>query len=257
MADVKRLSEWPLPAGTFVHMLLRSFCLQASWNFERLQNLGFLFVLLPGLKKLYQGDELAEACSRHLEYFNSHPYLAPTILGASLRLECDMKRGHGEGGNIEDFKKMVMAPYAAMGDAFFWGGIRPLAAVVALFFAFQGSFLALPVFLLLFNLPHLVFRIMGLRRGLKLGLGVIHVVQAHRLPDLAMKAKEATVVLFGGLAAVLSLKVLGLQEIAGCWGLGVLPLVLVVVYGLRRRVAPLVLIYLSSAVLLLLGMFVQ
>jgi len=253
MVDVTRLSSWPLSARVRVSMTVRSFCLQSSWNFERLQNLGFLFVLLPGLKQLYQGDDLAVACSRHLEYFNSHPYLTPTILGATLHLESDISRGQGDVENIEDFKKMVMAPYAAMGDAFFWGGIRPLAAVVALYFAFHGSFWAPAAFILLFNVPHLVFRVMGFSRGLSLGLGVIHMVQAHRLPDLAMKAKEAAVVLFGGLAAVLALKVLHEKQLAGGWGVAVLPIVLMTVYVLRRRVAPLVLIYLSVAVLLLLG----
>lgn len=257
MAGLMRAHIWPLSPALRLKMLLRSFCLQASWNFEGLQNLGFLFVILPGLKRLHKGEDLAAACSRHLEYFNSHPYLAPCVMGATLHIEATIACGHVDVENVTDFKKMVMAPYAAMGDAFFWGGIRPLAAVVALFFAYRGSLWAVAVFLLMFNIPHLVFRIMGFKRGLSLGLGIIHVIQAHRLPDLAMRAKETTVVLFGGLAAVLALDLLTARHVGGYFGFAVLPMVLVAVWVLRRLLAPIVMIYVAVATLVLLGAFMQ
>ena len=240
----------PVPLSVHLRVALRSFCLQASWNFERLQNLGFLYVLLPGLRYLHGEAGLASACSRHLAYFNTHPYLASSIIGASLHMEADVAQGRAPAENLDEFKKMVMAPYAAMGDAFFWGGMRPLAAIIALFFAFRGSLWAPAVFLFTFNLPHLLFRIMGLRRGLALGLGVIHVIQAHRLPDLAMKAKEASVILLGGLAAVITLDTLRGEELGDYWGCALLPLVLCFVWLSRHRMAPLVLIYLSTGLLL-------
>ena len=168
-----------------------------------------------------------------------------------------MARGKGNAENIDEFKKMVMAPYAAMGDAFFWGGMRPLAAVGALFFAYRGSLWAVVVFLVVFNLPHLVFRIMGLRRGLSLGMGIIHVIQAHRLPDLAMKAKETTVILLGGLASVLTLGVLDEKQLGGYWGLGILPMIFVFIWLLRYRLAPLVMIYLITGSLLAINMFMR
>ncbi len=255
MADVNRATSWPLPLLTRVHILLRSLLLQASWNFERLQNVGFLFVILPGLRRLYPQQELRGACARHLEYFNSHPFLVPTILGASLHLEAETLGKNTQGDDVGEFKKMVMAPYAAMGDAFFWGGLRPLAAGVALFFAFRGSLWAPLIFLILFNVPHLLFRIMGFRRGLSLGLGVIHVIQAHRLPDLAMKAKEASVIVLGGLAAVLALDLVEGEGLGGYWGFFALPLLLAAVWLLRQRISPLVLIYGAISGLVLVGMF--
>jgi len=254
MAAVTPSTSWPLPLTTRAHMVLRSMVFQASWNFERLQNLGFLFVILPGLRRMYRGDDLAEACARHLEYFNSHPFLAPAILGASLHLEFDSRGDTTATEHVGEFKRMVMAPYAAMGDAFFWGGVRPLAAGIALFFAFRGSLWAPVVFLLLFNIPHLLFRIMGFRRGLSLGLGVIHVIQAHRLPDLAMKAKEVSVILLGGLSAVLTLDFVKERSVGGHWGFCALPVVLAVVWLVRHRVPPLALIYGAVASLVLVGM---
>ncbi|MEW6042584.1 MAG: PTS system mannose/fructose/sorbose family transporter subunit IID, partial [Elusimicrobiota bacterium] len=38
---------------SFPGMFFRSFLLQSVWNFERMQNVGFLFTVLPSLKKIY------------------------------------------------------------------------------------------------------------------------------------------------------------------------------------------------------------
>ena len=34
-------------------LFIRTFFVQSLWNFERLQNIGFLYVLYPVFKKLY------------------------------------------------------------------------------------------------------------------------------------------------------------------------------------------------------------
>lgn len=95
----------------------------------------------------------------------------------------------------------MMAPYAAMGDAFFWGGVRPLAAAIGLFFAARGSYWASAALLLCFNLPHLYFRLGGFFRGYREGPKIIETIQRWHLPDLAIRLKEATVILLGGLCA--------------------------------------------------------
>ncbi|HTA77131.1 MAG TPA: PTS system mannose/fructose/sorbose family transporter subunit IID, partial [bacterium] len=54
-----------------VFAFLRSFFLQAAWNFERYLSYGMAYVLLPVLKKVYANQEdRSQALSRHLEYFN-------------------------------------------------------------------------------------------------------------------------------------------------------------------------------------------
>ena len=124
---------------TRLHIWLRLLLLQASWNYQRLQGLGFLFALLPGLKVLYPPEQLRQVSLRYSGYFNTHPYLAPLVAGAVLKLEEERQRnGEDPAIDIEEFKVMVAAPYAAIGDALFWGGLRPLAAGIALFFAVKG-----------------------------------------------------------------------------------------------------------------------
>jgi PTS system mannose-specific IID component len=246
-----------LPKVVLVQVLLRSFLLQASWNFERLQNLGFLFVLAPALRFLYRGDELQAAYARHLEYFNTHPFLAAPVLGTVLHLEERLARGEENALGVQEFKRMTMAPYAAMRDALFWGGIRPLSAGVALFIAAKGSLFAPLVFLLLFNLPHLWFRTSGVLRGYAKGIGVVQAVQRIRLPDLAVRCKEGTVVLLGGLTAYLTHLTLLAEGRSTVWGLLVIPAVLVWGWLARKGFSALLLALASSALLLALSQLLR
>src|SRR3712207_350594 len=66
----------------------RSQFLQGSWNYERMQNMGWAYALIPALKKLYTTKEdRAAALERHMEFFNTHPYVAAPIIGVTLALE--------------------------------------------------------------------------------------------------------------------------------------------------------------------------
>ncbi|WP_032507065.1 PTS system mannose/fructose/sorbose family transporter subunit IID, partial [Streptococcus mutans] len=72
----------------------RSTFLQGSWNYERMQNLGWAYALIPAIKKLYKNKEdRAAALERHLEFFNTHPYIAAPILGVTLALEEEKSNG--------------------------------------------------------------------------------------------------------------------------------------------------------------------
>lgn len=110
-----------LPWGVLLRGCLRSLLHQASWNFERMQNLGLAYQLLPGLRRLYGGAPPAAVLRRHVEYFNTHPYLASWVAGTVLRLEEQQRSGETPAIDALTFRDMVMAPYAAMGDALFWG----------------------------------------------------------------------------------------------------------------------------------------
>lgn len=242
-----------LPWHVLVHVLLRSFLIQASWNFERLQNVGFMYVVAPALRFLYSEDELLKAYARHMEYFNTHPYLSSTVIGTVLNLETKVANGTPEAVEVEEFKKMVMAPYAAMGDAFFWGGLRPLAACIALFFAAKGSLWAPVVFLVLFNLGHFFYRFYGIFHAYRLGLGVLQVIQRHHLPDLALKAKEATVVILGGLCAYLSTLEFRHDDMTLVWGFLILPVVVFLSWLARKGISVLLLVLAASVVMLMAG----
>ena len=228
-----------LPGIILIRVLFRSFLLQSSWNYERMQNLGVLYVLSPALKYLYRGDELKAAYQRHLAYFNTHPFMSAPVLGATLVQEEKRAAGMDVTFSVEDFKSMIMAPYAAIGDALFWGGVRPLAACTALFFASKGSMLAPFIFLSLFNLPHLMMRFWGFFRGYARGVSVVEVIQRRRLPDVAIRFKEGAVILLGGLCAYLTVDTCRTENVAAGWGLLALPVMFVFVWLSRKGLSTL------------------
>jgi PTS system mannose-specific IID component len=244
-----------LPARVLARVVLRSLLLQGSWNFERLQSLGVLYAMAPALRFYYRGEELIAAGKRHLEYFNTHPFMASPVLGAILDLEQRRSRGEEVSVGVQDFRRMVMAPYAAIGDAFFWGAIRPLAAGVALFFAFMGSLWAPVVYLLLFNFPHLWCRVAGLLGGYSLGLRIVEVIRRLRLPDLAVRFKEVTVILLGGLSAWLTFFSLEGERVSTGWGLAVIPVVVLLSWLSRQGISVLLMVLAAAMVLVLSAQF--
>src|SRR3989339_20878 len=152
---------------------LRSFYLQATWNFERMQNVGFLYILLPFFQFIYPDKEKRKAVLlRHLGFFNTHPYAASVILGivASVEAERAEQDTIGE-GEIMVLKTNMAGPLAAIGDAFFWATWRPFVVALSLFIVvffvedpgFRGTWFAPLFFLVVFNALHLPFRYWGLK----------------------------------------------------------------------------------------------
>jgi PTS system mannose-specific IID component len=69
--------------------------LQGSWNYERMQNGGWCFAMIPAIKKLYadsKEDQIA-ALKRHLEFYNTHPYLSAPVIGVTLAMEEERANG--------------------------------------------------------------------------------------------------------------------------------------------------------------------
>ena len=100
----------------------RSTFLQGSWNYERMQNGGWAFSMIPAIKKLYKTKEdRAAALERHLEFFNTHPYVASPIIGVTLALEEERANGAPvDDVTIQGVKVGMMGPLAGIGDPVFW-----------------------------------------------------------------------------------------------------------------------------------------
>lgn len=134
-------------------VMLRSQFLQGSWNYERMQNGGWAYSLIPALRKLYPNKEDATAAlKRHLEFFNTHPYIAAPILGVTLALEEDKANGADiDDSAIQGVKVGMMGPLAGIGDPVFWFTVRPILGAIAASLAVGGSIIAPLFFFIAWN----------------------------------------------------------------------------------------------------------
>lgn len=140
-------------------VMLRSQFLQGSWNYERMQNGGWAYSLIPALKKLYpQKDEAAKALQRHMEFFNTHPYIAAPILGVTLALEEERANGAPiDDAAIQGVKVGMMGPLAGIGDPVFWFTVRPILGAIAASLATGGSIIAPLFFFITWNVIRVAF----------------------------------------------------------------------------------------------------
>jgi len=182
-------------------ILLRSLLIQASWNFSRMQGLGFAYAAAPlaGERAGAEDPEARALLDRHLQRFNTHPYMAAPIIGSVTRLEVE-----GRSSEAVELKDALMGPYAALGDPFFWGALKPFSAVAAMCLAIQGWLLAPVVFLLLYNPVPFRVRIRGFLEGWRHGKNGIDFVRRLDLPEQTRRLRWGSAILLAGLAALAS-----------------------------------------------------
>ncbi len=152
----------------------RSTFLQGSWNYERMQNGGYCYAMIPAIKRLYTTkEEQAEALKRHLEFFNTQPYVAAPILGVTLALEEDRANGAPvDDAAIQGVKVGMMGPLAGVGDPIFWFTVRPILGALAASFALSGNILGPILFFVLWNVIRYAFLWYTQEFGYKAGTAI-------------------------------------------------------------------------------------
>ena len=156
MAENKKVK---LEKSDRFNIMLRSQFLQGSWNYERMQNGGWAYAIIPALKKLYPNkDNASAALKRHLEFFNTHPYIAAPILGVTLALEEERANGAPvDDAAIQGVKVGMMGPLAGIGDPVFWFTVRPILGAIAASLASGGSLIAPLFFFIVWNVIRVGF----------------------------------------------------------------------------------------------------
>jgi PTS system mannose-specific IID component len=191
--------------GVARKIFLSSLLIQCSFNYRGMQNLGFAFSLLPLARRL-AGDEerLAALLTRHLQLFNTHPYLSAPIIGSVARMEEDNMEADKAGAAAVNLKNALMGPYAALGDSFFWGAMKPLAAVFGVLLALQGYLLAPLALLLIYNPGHLWVRVQGFIEGYRRGKEGIDFIRYLELPWLTGRIRWLSLSGLSAIAALIS-----------------------------------------------------
>lgn len=159
----------------FRELFFNSFVLEASYNYERQQSLGFAIGMWPAIKRFYKTkEERAEALERHLAIFNITPHLAPTVTGVATAMEEKASQDESfDKGAINSIKVGLMGPLSGIGDSIFWGTLRVITVGIGVSLAKDGNVLGPLLFLLLYNIPHLLVRYYGVVFGYKFGTSLI------------------------------------------------------------------------------------
>lgn len=149
----------------FWQFVWRSWAIQASWNYERQMNMGFLYGIAPTLDRLYPNEkdpeQLAhkkEAYNRHMAFYNCTPQTSAFTLGlaASMEEQYAADRENFNPDTINAVKTSLMGPLSGIGDSFFQGTIRIIAFGLGIQLAQQGSILGPILAMLISFVPSFV-----------------------------------------------------------------------------------------------------
>ncbi|MCI6097232.1 MAG: PTS system mannose/fructose/sorbose family transporter subunit IID [Selenomonadaceae bacterium] len=180
---------------------LRSTFWQASWNYERMQNGGYAFAMIPAIKKLYKekADQIA-ALKRHMEFFNTHPYVASPIVGVTLALEQEKANGAAvDDAAIQGVKVGMMGPLAGIGDPVFWFTLRPILGAMCASIAMDGNMLGPIMFFLLWNILRFGFMWYTQEFGYKVGSQITENLSGNLLTNITRGASILGMFVLGAL----------------------------------------------------------
>ena len=195
-------SNYKLTKEDFKQINKRSlFTFQLGWNYERMQGSGYLYMLLPQLRKMY-GDgtpELQEMMKLHTQFFNTSPFFHTIIAGFDLAME--EKDGVKSKDAVNGIKTGLMGPFAPLGDSIF-GSLVPaimgsIAATMAIAGQPWGIFLWIAV-----AVVYDIFRWKQLEFAYKEGVNLITNMQST-LTALVEAASVLGIFMVGGLIATM------------------------------------------------------
>ncbi len=161
-------------------IFFRTLALQASWNSQRMQNLGLLSAMLP-FRRTQERDITEDRlfCRRYYGFFNTNPYLANYVIGGLLRLENEKALGSElPPGIFPTFRDSIGRTFASLGDQLFWLGLRPALIMALCLMGLHGWQEGILATVLFFTLSQLALRWWSLGRGFSMGLDVINLLSS-------------------------------------------------------------------------------
>ena len=182
-------------------VMWRSMFLQGSWNYERMQNGGWAYTLIPALKRLYHTKEdRSAALKRHLEFFNTHPYLASPIIGVTMALEEERANGAPiDDKAIQGVKVGMMGPLAGVGDPVFWFTVKPIIGALAASLAMAGNIMGPILYFVLWNAIRMAFLWYTQEFGYKAGSKITEDLSGGLLQEVTKGATILGMFILGSL----------------------------------------------------------
>ncbi len=199
----------------------RSWAIQASWNYERQMNMGFLYGMVPTLDRLYPDEsdpkQLAakkEAYHRHMAFYNCTPQTSAFTLGLAASMEeqyaadrenfnpetiafilgltASMEEEYAKDpenfdpDSINAVKTSLMGPLSGIGDSFFQGTIRVIAFGLGVQLAQQGSIMGPILAMLISIVPSVLITWFAAKMGYQGGHEYLSKLQGGDLMEKLM-----------------------------------------------------------------------
>lgn len=187
-----------------VQCFTRSCTLDSSWNYERMQNLAYVYTMSPIIRRLYDTKEdRAEALQRHNEFMSVTPHISTILVGISAAMEEENAQNpEFDETSINAVKASLMGPLAGIGDSFFWGTLKIIAAGIGISLAQQGNILGPILFFLIINIPAFAARFYGLKLGYKYGVSLFSRFDENQIiGKITHAASSVGLMVIGGMVA--------------------------------------------------------
>ena len=177
------------------------FTFQLGWNYERMQGSGYLYTILPQLRKIYGDDtpELKEMMKTHTQFFNTSNFFNTLITGIDLAIE--EKEGVKSKETVASLKTGLMGPFAAIGDSIFGALLPTVFGALAANMAVQGNPLGMFIWMLV-NVAVMFFRWKQIKFAYKEGISLVTTMQGQ-LSAITDAATVLGVFMVGALIATM------------------------------------------------------
>ena len=184
-----------------VDTYIRSTFLLGSFNFERMQSIGFAVSMIPAIKRFYtKKEDQAEALTRHLEFFNTQPWVASSIMGVTAAMEGEKEAGKDiDEAAITNVKVGLMGPLAGVGDPIFWGTARIVLAALGASLAVTGNILGPLLFFFGMTAIRWATRWYGFKYGYEKGTQIVTEAGGNTLQKITQGASVMGLFVMGAL----------------------------------------------------------
>jgi mannose PTS system EIID component len=152
--------------GDLLKVSARLTLIQSAWTMQSMQSEGFVYCLIPALKKLYPDETKLHRVINHFHLpINTHPFLVSILAGSILRMESE-----GQSQRIiVSYLRTAMTALAALGDSYFHAVLAFSSMIAVLISLVSSPLLGLLTLLIMFNTVHLMIRFAGIFIGFRKG----------------------------------------------------------------------------------------
>lgn len=159
---------------------------QASFNYERIHALAFCVDMIPTIKRVYHTkEEQAEALKRNMTFFNVTPAVCGPVIGVTMAMEEAKASGADiDEGTINSLKIGLMGPLCGVGDPLVWGTLRPITAAMGALLALSGNIFGPLLFFFAFNAVRIAMKWFGLTYGFRKGMDIVSDLSGNLLQKL-------------------------------------------------------------------------